>query len=169
VVDLLGGPAADMTAATQEDFEQADDAGVVDLDRGIADPDGCLWIVPAERMKAGKEHRVPLSEAAMKIIEKMAAIRLSDYIFPGQRTSRPLSQMAMLMLLRRMGRGDLTAHGFRSTFSDWCAERTSFPSEVREMALAHTVESKIEAAWASVAIEFFSKGRTLLHPPLRQV
>jgi integrase len=98
-------------------------------------------------MKAGKEHRVPLSEVAMKIIEKMAAIRLNDYIFPGQRTSRALSQMAMLMLLRRMGRGDLTAHGFRSTFSDWCAEQTNSPSEVREMALAHAVGDKVEAAY----------------------
>jgi integrase len=122
-------------------------------------PDGGLWIVPAERMKAGREHRVPLSDAAMKIIEKMAAIRLSDYIFPGQRTSRPLSQMAMLMLLRRMGRGDLTAHGFRSTFSDWCAEQTNFPSEVREMALAHTVSDKVEAAYRRG--DLFQKRREL--------
>ena len=123
-------------------------------------PDGYLWIVPAERMKAGKEHRVPLSDAAMKIIEKMAAIRLSDYIFPGQRTSRPLSQMAMLMLLRRMGRGDLTAHGFRSTFSDWCAEQTSFPSEVREMALAHVVGDRVEAAYRRG--DLFQKRRDLM-------
>jgi integrase len=122
-------------------------------------PDGLLWIVPAERMKAGKEHRVPLSDAAMKIIEKMAAIRLSDYIFPGQRTSRPLSQMAMRMLLRRMGRGDLTAHGFRSTFSDWCAEQTNFPSEVREMALAHAVGDKVEAAYRRG--DLFEKRRQL--------
>jgi len=122
-------------------------------------PDGLLWIVSAERMKAGKEHRVPLSDAAMKIIEKMAAIRLSDYIFPGQRTARPLSQMAMLMLLRRMGRGDLTAHGFRSTFSDWCAEQTSFPSEVREMALAHSVGDKVEAAYRRG--DLFEKRRQL--------
>jgi len=116
-------------------------------------------MVPAERMKAGKEHRVPLSDAAMRIIKKMAAIRLSDYIFPGQRTSRPLSQMAMLMLLRRMGRGDLTAHGFRSTFSDWCAEQTSFPSEVREMALAHVVGDRVEAAYRRG--DMFEKRRAL--------
>ena len=121
--------------------------------------DGLLWMVPAERMKAGKEHRVPLSDAAMRIIKKMAAIRLSDYIFPGQRTSRPLSQMAMLMLLRRMGRGDLTAHGFRSTFSDWCAEQTSFPSEVREMALAHVVGDRVEAAYRRG--DMFEKRRAL--------
>jgi integrase len=118
-----------------------------------------LWSVSSERMKAGKERRVPLSDAAMEIIEKMAAIRLSDYIFPGQRTSRPLSQMAMLMLLRRMGRGDLTAHGFRSTFSDWCAEQTNFPSEVREMALAHIVSDKVEAAYRRG--DLFQKRRQL--------
>ena len=74
-------------------------------------------------------------------------MRQSDFVFPGAKSRRPLSNMAMLMLLRRMGRGDLTAHGFRSTFSDWCSERTNFPSEVREMALAHTVSDKVEAAY----------------------
>jgi integrase len=120
------------------------------------DLQSCLWTVSAERMKAGREHRVPLSE---KIIEKMAAIRLSDYVFPGHLASRPLSQMAMLMLLRRMGRGDLTAHGFRSAFSDWCAEQTNFPSEVREMALAHTVSDKVEAAYRRG--DLFQKRREL--------
>jgi integrase len=106
-----------------------------------------LWIVPARRMKAGKEHRVPLSDAALAVVEQMREIRQGNYVFPGGRTSRPLSNMALLMTLRRMGRDDLTAHGFRSTFSDWCAERTNAPSEVREMALAHTVGDKIEAAY----------------------
>jgi integrase len=106
-----------------------------------------VWTIPAERMKAGKEHRVPLSDAAMTIIEAMAALRSSDYVFAGASAGRPLSNMTMLMLLRRMGRGALTVHGFRSTFSDWCAERTAYPSEVREMALAHTVGDKVEAAY----------------------
>jgi integrase len=106
-----------------------------------------LWILPVERMKAGKEHRVPLSDAVMEILEQMQQIRQSDYVFPGGKVRRPLSNMAFLMLLRRMGRGDLTAHGFRSTFSDWCSERTNFPAEVREMALAHTVSDKVEAAY----------------------
>ena len=97
-----------------------------------------LWTIPAERMKAGKEHRVPLSEAAIAILGQMDQGR--DKVFP-------ISNMAMAMLLRRMGRGDLTVHGFRSSFSDWCAERTAFPSEVREMALAHTVADKVEAAY----------------------
>jgi integrase len=106
-----------------------------------------LWTIPAERMKAGREHRVPLSDAALSILGSMQAVRESDHVFPGGRAKRPLSTMAFLMLLHRMGRGDLTAHGFRSTFSDWCAERTAFPSEVREMALAHAVGDKVEAAY----------------------
>lgn len=77
----------------------------------------------------------------------MAAVKQGEFVFPGNRTGRPLSNMSGLMLLRRMGRGDLIAHGFRSAFSDWAAEQTSFPSEVREMALAHTVSDKVEAAY----------------------
>jgi integrase len=106
-----------------------------------------LWIIPGVRMKAGKEHRVPLSERAIEILEEMATLRTGDYVFPGMRNGKPLSNMALLMTLRRMGRGDLTAHGFRSCFSDWCAEQTNFPAEVREMALAHTIGDKVEAAY----------------------
>jgi integrase len=105
-----------------------------------------LWTIPGVRMKAGKEHRVPLSDAAMAIVEAMVA-RRGDFVFPGGKARRPLSNMALLMTLRRMGRDDLTAHGFRSTFSDWCAERTAYPSEVREMALAHMVGDRVEAAY----------------------
>jgi integrase len=106
-----------------------------------------LWTIPATRMKAGKEHRVPLSDAALAIIRAMSGLRQGAFVFPGGRTDRPISNMAMLMLLRRMGRGDLTAHGFRSTFRDWAAERTAFPAEVAEMALAHAVGDKVEAAY----------------------
>jgi integrase len=106
-----------------------------------------LWMVPAERMKAGREHRVPLSEPALAILAAMREVREGEFIFPGGKANRPLSNMAFLMLLRRMGHGDLTAHGFRSTFSDWCSERTNFPAELREMALAHTVSDKVEAAY----------------------
>jgi integrase len=106
-----------------------------------------LWTVPAARMKAGREHRVPLSEPALAILAAMREIREGDFVFPGGKANRPLSNMAFLMLLRRMGRGGLTAHGFRSTFSDWCSERTNFASEVREMALAHAVSDKVEAAY----------------------
>jgi integrase len=119
-----------------------------------------LWTVPGDKMKAGKEHRVPLSDAALAILEPMAAIRAGDFVFPGGRAGRALSQMALLMLLRRMGRGDLTVHGFRSTFSDWVAERTIFPAEVREMALAHTVGDKVEAAYRRG--DLFEKRRQLM-------
>jgi integrase len=90
----------------------------------------------------------------------MAVIRNgSSYVFPGQRPGQPLSQMALLMLLRRLGRRDLTVHGFRSTFADWCAERTNFPSELREMALAHAVGNKVEAAYRRG--DLFEKRRQL--------
>jgi integrase len=106
-----------------------------------------LWTVPVERMKAGKEHRVPLSDAAMAVLEGMQDLREGDFVFPGGRARLPLSNMSMLMALLRLGRGDLTAHGFRSTFSDWSSECTNFPAEVREMALAHAVGDKVEAAY----------------------
>jgi integrase len=99
-----------------------------------------LWTVPAERMKAGREHRVPLSGPALSILLPLYEVRTGDRAFP-------ISHAAMLMLLRRMGRGELTVHGFRSTFSDWCAEQTNTPSEVREMALAHAVSDRVEAAY----------------------
>ena len=110
-----------------------------------------IWTVPAERMKAGKVHRVPLSARALALLQEMEALRppgnAEGYVFPGGKAGKSLSNMAFLMLLRRMGRDDLTAHGFRSTFRDWAAERTNFPSEVAEMALAHTVSDKTEAAY----------------------
>jgi integrase len=114
-----------------------------------------LWIIPAERMKAGNEHRVPLSGRAVAILEEMKPLghvgdgrdEGSAFVFPGGKRGQPLSNMAFLMLLRRMKRDDLTAHGFRSSFRDWAAERTNFPSEVAEMALAHAVGDKVEAAY----------------------
>jgi len=119
-----------------------------------------LWTVPAARMKkADKEHRVPLSDRALAIVDAMAEIRSGDFVFPGGKKGRPLSNMALLMTMRRMGRGDLTAHGFRSTFRDWAAERTNFPSEVAEMALAHTVSDKVEAAYRRG--DLFQKRRQL--------
>jgi integrase len=132
-----------------------------------------LWTIPAERMKAGKEHRVPLSAAALAILAHRRAAetaseaecgerRQGGFIFPGGpggKAGRPLSNMAFLMTLRRMGRADLTAHGFRSTFSDWCAEQTSFPSEVRELALAHAVGNAVEAAYRRG--DLFEKRRQL--------
>jgi integrase len=114
---------------------------------GELDLDQKVWTVPAERMKAKREHRVPLSPAALKILATLEQMRTNDFVFPGGKAGKPLSNMAMLALLKRMERSDLTAHGFRSTFRDWTAERTSYPREVAEAALAHTVGDKVEAAY----------------------
>ena len=109
------------------------------------------WTVPASRMKAGKEHKVPLSDAALTVLMSTQALRRTsseeEYVFPGATPGRPLSGMAMAMVLRRMKRGDITVHGFRSSFSDWAAERTNYPRHVVESALAHTIENKSEAAY----------------------
>jgi integrase len=105
-----------------------------------------MWIVPAERMKAGREHRVPLSVPALAIAGKMAALG-KPYLFPGRKLDASLSNMAMLQLLSRVGRSDLTAHGFRSTLKDWTSETTDHAPEVVEMALAHTIDDKVEAAY----------------------
>jgi integrase len=110
-----------------------------------------LWTVPAARMKAGREHVVPLSPAAVVAFRRALPFRKSvagkpDLVFPGMVKGNPLSDMALTKLLRDMGAG-VTAHGFRSAFRDWAAERTAFPSEVAEMALAHTIQNKVEAAY----------------------
>jgi integrase len=124
-----------------------------------------LWTIAGARMKAGKEHRVPLCARGLEILAELkpaadVSIAGKQFVFTGGKAGRPLSNMAFLMLLRRMDRGDLTAHGFRSTFRDWAAERTSFPSEVAEMALAHAVGSKVEAAYRRG--DLFEKRRRLM-------
>jgi len=116
-----------------------------------------LWTVPAERMKAGREHRVPLSPQALSVAEAQAS---GPFVFGGARERAPLSNMAMLELLRRMGRDDLTVHGFRSTFRDWAAECTAYPGEVCEMALAHAISDKAEAAYRRG--DLFEKRRRLM-------
>jgi integrase len=105
-----------------------------------------LWTIPGERMKNGREHRVPLSDRAIEILQATPREKGSDWIFPGARKGKPLSNMAMLELLRGID-DSLTVHGFRSTFRDWAAERTSFPRELAEAALAHTLKDKTEAAY----------------------
>jgi integrase len=105
-----------------------------------------VWTVPAVRMKAGREHRVPLSERAVKILLDMQQRRLSNLVFPGVKAGRPLSVMAFEMVLRRM-KVDVTVHGFRSAFRDWAGERTHFPREVAEAALAHLVGDAVERAY----------------------
>jgi integrase len=97
-------------------------------------------------MKAGEEHDVPISSRALEILAVAAKIRTGEYVFPGRNSKRPLSNVVFLMLLRRIGRGDLTAHGFRSSFRDWAGDKTTFLHEVAEMALAHAVGDKTERA-----------------------
>lgn len=106
-----------------------------------------VWILPAERMKAGRQHRVPLSDGALGVIERMWDMRTSEFIFPGQKAGHPLSSMSMEMLLRRMKVNSATVHGFRSSFRDWVAEETDFPSEVAEAALAHVSGDATERAY----------------------
>jgi hypothetical protein len=110
-------------------------------------------------MKSGREHRVPLSRAAVSVLKEMQARHEDDLLFPADRRGKPLSNMAMLMMLRRMDRADLTTHGFRSTFRDWAADCTNFPREVAEAALAHVVGDKVEAAYRRG--DLFEKRRRL--------
>jgi integrase len=141
---------------------------VLGVSWGEIDLTAKVWTVPADRMKANREHRVPLSDLALAVLEKVRPLVLMKDekpdpgapVFPGPRRALPMSNMTMLMLLRRMKRDDLTAHGFRSTFSDWAAERTAYPREVVEMALAHTIENRVEAAYRRG--DLFDKRRRLM-------
>jgi integrase len=127
-----------------------------------------IWTIPAHRIKAGREHRVPLSAPAMAILEKMKKVppiegeevEHSEFVFPGGKKDQPLSNMALLALLRRMTRTDITTHGFRSTFRDWASEKTDYPREVAEMALAHAISDKVEAAYRRG--DLFEKRRQLM-------
>jgi integrase len=122
------------------------------------------WTVPAGRMKAHREHRVPLSAHALAILGEMQAARQDKadeaFVFPGRKSKTPLSNMAFLMLLRRMGRGDLTAHGFRATFKTWASQRTSFQNEIVEASLAHVIGDKVEQAY--LRGDLFAKRRRLM-------
>ena len=111
------------------------------------DHEARLWTCPAARMKGGEEHRVPLTDEMLEIIEPLQAMQ-SEYVFEGQKRHKPLSNMSMLMLLRRMQVEGVTVHGFRSTFRDWASEVANAPREVAEMSLAHTVGSNVERAYA---------------------
>ena len=110
------------------------------------DLDAKVWTVPADRTKAAREHRVPLSDRAIAILTEMENGRTGDHVFPGQRSGRPLSGMAFEMLLRRIG-SLFTAHGFRSSFRDWAGNETHFPRELAEHALAHVIGDKAEQAY----------------------
>ena len=112
----------------------------IDLDKKI-------WTVPAHRMKAGREHRVPLSQRATDILVRLSEGRSGDFVFPGQRRDKPLSNMAMEMMLRRMKIENATVHGFRSSFRDWAGNETGYPRELIETALAHVIGDKAEQAY----------------------
>jgi integrase len=123
------------------------------------------WTVPANRMKARREHRVPLSPRALAILQEMRAARPGvaaddGFVFAGHKPGAGLSNTAFLMLMRRMGRDDLTAHGFRATFKTWASERTSAQNEIVEASLAHTIGSKVEQAYQRG--DMFEKRRRLM-------
>ena len=124
----------------------------IDLDAGI-------WTIPESRMKVGREHRVPLSKLALALLKRLHKTKLAEFVFANA-DGKPLSNMAMLMLLERMERSDLTVHGFRSTFRDWAAEQTNFPRELAEQALAHSLKDKVEAAYRRG--DLFEKRRLMM-------
>ena len=130
------------------------------------DREAAVWTVPADRMKAGRDHRVPLSDAAMMVLQALPCLEGNPYLFPGARHGRPLSNTALLRLMRDMGygargeRGNYVTHGFRSSFRDWSGEVSSFPRDVAEMALAHVIENKVEAAYRRG--DLFAKRRKMM-------
>jgi integrase len=125
-----------------------------------------IWTIPSERMKAKRPHRVPLTDPAMAILDVSPRVAGNPYLFPGSRYSKPLSNMALLQLMRGMGYGvggnkaDYVPHGFRSSFRDWAGEVSSFPHDVCEMALAHVIENKAEAAYRRG--DLFAKRRRMM-------
>lgn len=118
-----------------------------------------VWVIPASRMKARKEHRIPLSDAALAVLEDAKKLCQGEHIFPGVRSGKPMSDMSLTMLLRRLRPG-VTVHGFRSAFRDWAAEVTHYPGEMAEMALAHVVGNKVEAAYRRG--DMFEKRRQMM-------
>lgn len=130
----------------------------INLDEGI-------WVIPADRMKARREHRVPLVEQAVQLLETVPQVAGNHYVFPGSREGRPLSNMALLQLMRDLGYGNkgernYVPHGFRSSFRDWTGEVTNYPRDVAEMALAHTFQNKVEAAYRRG--DLFEKRRKMM-------
>ena len=108
---------------------------------------GRVWIIPATRMKAGREHRVPLSDRAFAVLEELAEVKINEFVFPGHRRGKPLSHVAMAKVMSRLGAQRVTVHGFRSSFRDWAGNETHFPREIAEGALAHVVGDKAEQAY----------------------
>jgi integrase len=133
---------------------------VIGARSGEIDFEARVWTVPGSRMKAGKEHKIPLSQRALAILEDLHDEQ-NEFVFAGGRAGQPLSDAAMRKMLALMGRADLTVHGFRSSFRDWAADWTNFPSEVAEMALAHAIGDKVEAAYRRG--DLFEKRRRLMN------
>jgi integrase len=119
-----------------------------------------VWTIPAGRMKAGREHRVPLSDTAVLLLRSLLTEDNNEFVFIGPRAGAGLSDMSMTAVLRRMGHTEITVHGFRSTFRDWAAEVSHFPNHVVEMALAHAIGDKVEAAYRRG--DLFDKRRELM-------
>lgn len=119
-----------------------------------------LWVIPPERMKANREHKIPLPPRAVAILRELETTRCSDYVFVGARSGRPMSATHLANLMDRLGVGAYTIHGFRSAFRDWTSERTNFPHEVAEAALAHVVADATVAAYRRT--NFFDKRRKLM-------
>lgn len=138
----LAARALELLILTAVRTNEAMGAEWAEIDMGKA-----LWTIPADRMKGKKEHRVPLSKPALALLERLREAGEGRYVFPSPRGKKPLSTRACAVLLGRMKRTDLTVHGFRSTFRDWTAERSTFPREVAEAALAHTLRNQVEAAY----------------------
>jgi integrase len=119
-----------------------------------------VWTVPVTRMKSAREHRVPLSAAAVALLTGMREMRNSDFVFFGRYPGAPLNRSTLLLLAKKLGGASTNVHGFRSTFRDWCAEQTNFPREVAELALAHTIGSDVERAYQRG--DLFEKRRKLM-------
>ncbi len=152
--DCIGALALEFTILTAARTGEVIGAKPVEIDL-----DRAVWTVPAERMKAGREHRVPLSPRAVEIVRRMLELK-GAHLFPGTKEGKPLSNMTMLAVLGRLGSTDITVHGFRSTFRDWASEQTNYPREICEMVLAHTISDKTEAAYRRG--DLFEKRRKLM-------
>lgn len=151
--DSLAARALEFAILTAARSGEVRHASWVEVDMGAK-----VWTIPAERMKAGREHRVPLNEGAMSLLRSIARVEGSEVIFQSPR-SGPLTDSALLAVCRRIG-ADCVPHGFRSTFRDWCAECTNVSREVAEMALAHAIGNEVEAAYRRG--DLFDKRRHLM-------
>ena len=140
--DGMGARALEMTILTATRTKESLGAKWSEIDL-----DNRVWTIPKERMKAGVEHRVPLSDQAIKVVTKMADNKMSDYVFPNRTSGQPMSNAGMSSVLKRLERTDITVHGFRSTFRDYVAEKTNTPERTAEAALAHKLKDTSEAAY----------------------